>query len=122
MSSRKGNASTTRCMRVSAISSTFPLGTATVCHASRGVSQLLSWLICSRLGSKRVCGFLRGSQQGEPVCDQDVEIERHGQGRHACPPVVPDQGPLRRNGLQCEQQEDAWTEQYQIVVPGDGRG
>src|SRR5918993_5830949 len=109
MSSRKGNASTIRCMRVSAISSTFPLGTAThmeVCHASKGGSQLpLSWLLCSRLRPKRLCGLPRGGQEGEPVCEQDVEIECHRQGCHDRAPVVPDQGPLCRNGLQREQQK-----------------
>src|SRR5215216_3761603 len=113
MSSRKGNASTTRSIRVSAISSTFPW----VPPCPRGSMprfprKLETPVILASL--QQAGTYLQG------CCDRA--------------PVLPDQGPLRRDGLQCEQQkgrrrpaprqeqQDAWPEQHQIVVPGNGRG
>src|SRR5829696_386558 len=105
ISSRKGNASTMRCMRVCAISSAFPLvSTGSLYPNGNDATRTQNPLPALRPLADDGRLFCRG-QKGEPVCDQDVQIQRQRQRGHDRAPLVPEQRPLRRNGLQSEQQE-----------------
>src|SRR5215212_9553500 len=89
--SRKGNASTMRCMRVCAISSAFPRSS---------VQHLYPDGHNATQTRPSLPGFPRRDKEGEPVRDQDVQIQRHRQRGNDRPPLVPEQGPLCRNALQ----------------------
>src|SRR5215210_6576932 len=102
ISSRKGNASTMRCMRVCAISSAFLLGRIQSLYpngndATRTRCPLPA--LCPLAHGSRL---LRRGQQGQPVRDQDIQVKRQRQRGHDRALLVPEQGPLRRNGLQSQ--------------------
>src|SRR5215218_4289876 len=97
--SRKGNASTMRCIRVRAISSAFPLVITGTLYpngndATRPQNPLFSLSPLADDGR-----LFRRGQKGEPVRDQNVQIQCHRQRGHDRVLLVPEQGTLRRYGL-----------------------